>query len=272
MVTYQNDNHHHPSYNMTFSKKEIKALFYKIQVALDEIDESVEERTKLHELDLKPSANDNEELINLIHKTIENFELAQAEVEHHKDEDLFDQLKRLSDKYTDLYPSLQNDADIDAPEFNYEIPKPTKATTTKAVRFKDDPEEPITSDMMGTQPFQPYRDDPGESADEEEVDSRSNHQMFAEHQQTMMRQDQDLDYLHQLISRQHMMGKDIDQELDEQLIILNDLEQGVDNSSFRIQRATTRLNDFRRMARENGSLTTIIILTIILILLLVVLN
>lgn len=261
---------------MPLSKKEIKGLLYKIEVAIDEIEESVAERAKLHELSLQPSSNDNKELTNQVHKVIDNFELAKAEAENSKEEDFYDQLRQLSDRYMDIHSSLEDDTDIDAPGFSYVIPCPPKTTTTKAVRFKDDPEEANTSEMMGTQPFQPYRDVPEEEEEEvgvgEEPDSRSNHQMFAEHQQTMMRQDQDLDYLHRLISRQHMMGKDIDQELDEQLIILNDLEQGVDNSSFRLQRATTRLNDFRRMARENGNLTTIVILTIILILLLVVLN
>ncbi|KAI5967712.1 hypothetical protein CANMA_002892 [Candida margitis] len=260
---------------MPLSRKEVKSLFYKIEVSIEEIEETVEERSKLHELDLQPSANDNAELNNLVHKTIENFELVQAEIEtHYKDNDLYDQLKDLADRYADIYQAIQNDSNIDASEFHYEIPKSSKTAPAKAVRFKDVPNEADTSEMMGTQPFQPYRDDPDEAVqeEEEEEDSRTNHQMFAAHQQTMMRQDQDLDYLHQSISRQHMMGKDIDQELDDQLIILNDLEQGVDNSSLRIQRATTRLNDFRRMARENGSLTTIIILTIILILLLVVLN
>ncbi|KAI5948867.1 hypothetical protein KGF57_005265 [Candida theae] len=265
---------------MPRSKREIEALLYKIDVLVQQIAETIDERAKLRELGLVPSANENEELSNMIHKTVQSLETAQVEVEQQRDENLQSHLRSLSNNYTDVHAAL-TDSGIDAPEFKYETrpppraapPKavPPKAAPSKAVRFKDVPDESDTSEMMGTQPFQPYRDDPEDSL-QEEVDSRSNHQMFAEHQQTMMRQDQDLDYLHRSISRQHRMGKDIDQELDEQLIILNDLEQGVDNSSHRIQRATTRLNNFRRMARENGSLTTIIILTVILILLLVVLN
>lgn len=87
-----------------------------------------------------------------------------------------------------------------------------------------------------------------------------------------MRQDQDLDTLHQLISRQFSMGQDINQELDDQLIILNDLEQGVDQSLSRLDLANRRIRTFRNLMRENGSLVTICTLSIILILLLVVLN
>ncbi|KAG5421018.1 hypothetical protein I9W82_000108 [Candida metapsilosis] len=252
---------------MPSNRKQIKALLYKIDASLQQLEGVVDERTKLHELGLQPSTHENEELSNTIHKTVEYLEQAKKEMEQERDEEIHHDLERLARKYMNIHST--SGSKIEAPEFTYEIPQPSKPPTAKAVRFKDIPDEADTSEMMGTQPFQPYRDDPEEA---EEIDSRSNHQMFAEHQQTMMRQDQDLDHLHQSISRQHMMGKDIDQELDEQLIILNDLEQGVDNSGHRIQRATTRLNDFRRMARENGSLTTIIILTIILILLLVVLN
>lgn len=123
---------------------------------------------------------------------------------------------------------------------------------------------------MGTRHvFKPYKDDPDEQESSEEL---SNHQMFAQHQQTMMRQDQDLDTLHQLISRQFSMGQDINQELDDQLIILNDLEQGVDQSLSRLDLANRRIRTFRNLMRENGSLVTICTLSIILILLLVVLN
>ncbi|EDK42065.1 hypothetical protein LELG_00243 [Lodderomyces elongisporus NRRL YB-4239] len=167
--------------------------------------------------------------------------------------------------------------------------KTTTATPSKSVRFKDTPEvedtgsvPPMlsaqsTSSSLGMTPYTPYADNPIDAEAEAESDSnsttdRSNLQMFAEHQQTMMRQDQDLEVLHQLISHQNRMGRDIDQELDEHMIILNDLELGVDNSELRLHRATRRLNNFRRMARENGSLVTIITLSVILILLLIVLN
>ncbi|WLF76536.1 hypothetical protein PVL30_000238 [Lodderomyces elongisporus] len=167
--------------------------------------------------------------------------------------------------------------------------KTTTATPSKSVRFKDTPEvedtgsvPPMlsaqsTSSSLGMTPYTPYADNPIDAEAEAESDSnsttdRSNLQMFAEHQQTMMRQDQDLEVLHQSISHQNRMGRDIDQELDEHMIILNDLESGVDNSELRLHRATRRLNNFRRMARENGSLVTIITLSVILILLLIVLN
>ena len=69
-----------------------------------------------------------------------------------------------------------------------------------------------------------------------------------------------------------MMSQDINHELDDQLIILNDLEQGVDLSLGRLNSANTRLRHFRTLMRENGSLVTICTLTVILILLLVILN
>lgn len=169
--------------------------------------------------------------------------------------------------------------------------KITDSLSIKSVRFRDQIESDeesneLRSELMGTKPFKPYKDD--ESNNEEfETDydfetasesatlgsiNQSNQELFVQHQQQLLDQDENLDTLHNSIKIQRSMGNNINEELNDHLILLNDLEQGVDSSEYRINRATRNLKTFRSKVRENGSLVTIIILTVILILLLVVLN
>ncbi|KAI5963692.1 uncharacterized protein KGF55_002572 [Candida pseudojiufengensis] len=260
--------------------KEIKSLLYKLRLNIDQIRDLIEERNNLSKLHLEPSTNDNFDLITLFTKTTEYFKLVDDYLLKNKNVEFQDQFDELLEAYNNIYNSLQSDSTIDVSEYKFEkqtnFANHPSNTTTKTVRFKDIPdEEDSPESQMGINQFKPYKDfeqDITEHPQDDQYRDINNHQMFAQHQQTMMRQDQDLDFLHQSISRQNSMGHDINHELDDHIIILNDLEQGVDGSSFRLARATNRINEFRRLARENGSLFTIIILTIILILLLIVLN
>lgn len=263
--------------------KDIKLTISKIKFNLDEISNLQEERSNIYDLDLTPSKNDNFEMISLILKTRQYFTFIEQDMNEYLDDleknGILDEFMNLVNQYTKMFEELSKDSNIDISEYKYVYKRPTSSQNgtepnpvQKSVRFRDTPDDNDASELMGTrQTFQPYKDDPDEdsSAAHEDI---TDHQMFAQHQQTLMRQDQDLDVLHQLISRQHMMGQDINQELDDQLIILNDLEQGVDLSLGRLHTASTRLKHFRTLMRENGSLVTICTLTVILILLLVVLN
>lgn len=259
----------------------------KIRFNLKELESLLEERNNIYDLDLTPSKNDNFELISLLLKTVKYFKFVTKDIDDDinsdEKENIGSELEELVLKYNSIYNELSEDSNLDVSEFKYSFTRSVTTTTTmsknvdipfnnvhKSVRFKDTPDDNDASELMGTRHvFKPYKDDPGEQESSEEL---SNHQMFAQHQQTMMRQDQDLDTLHQLISRQFSMGQDINQELDDQLIILNDLEQGVDQSLSRLDLANRRIRTFRNLMRENGSLVTICTLSIILILLLVVLN
>lgn len=259
----------------------------KIRFNLKELESLLEERNNIYDLDLTPSKNDNFELISLLLKTVKYFKFVTKDIDDDinsdEKENIGSELEELVLKYNSIYDELSEDSNLDVSEFKYSFTRSVTTTTTmsknvdipfnnvhKSVRFKDTPDDNDASELMGTRhEFKPYKDDPDEQESSEEL---SNHQMFAQHQQTMMRQDQDLDTLHQLISRQFSMGQDINQELDDQLIILNDLEQGVDQSLSRLDLANRRIRTFRNLMRENGSLVTICTLSIILILLLVVLN
>ncbi|RCK59007.1 Syntaxin-8 [Candida viswanathii] len=270
------------------TSKDTRLTVSKIRFNLEELGNLLEERTNLNDLDLTPSKNDNFELISLILKTIQYFKFVDKDITNLTDfqekEHLGSEFETLVEQYNEIYSQLSEDSNLDISEYKYTYTRSTSTATAttgdtpannnvhKSVRFKDTPDDNDASELMGTRhAFKPYKDDPDEeeSSSPEDV---SNHQMFAQHQQTMMRQDQDLDTLHLLISRQYMMGQDINHELDDQLIILNDLELGVDQSLSRMDLANRRIRTFRNLMRENGSLVTICTLSIILILLLVVLN
>lgn len=265
------------------TSKDTRLTISKIQFNLEELGNLLEERNNIYELDLIPSKNDNFELISLILKTIQYFRFVNKditdEVNSEEKEHIGSELEELVKEYNDIYNQLSEDSNLDISEYKYSFtPSTTNSKVSsnnihKSVLFKDTPDDNDASELMGTRHvFKPYKDDPYDEDLSTSLEEVSNHQMFAQHQQTMMRQDQDLDTLHQLISRQFSMGQGINQELDDQLIILNDIEQGVDQSLSRLDLANRRIRTFRNLMRENGSLVTICTLTIILILLLVVLN
>lgn len=149
------------------------------------------------------------------------------------------------------------------------------------MRFKDnliedDPEDLAARQqlMSGGTKFRPYTDaeDSETSSIASSFDAQSNQQIFAQHQQQLLDQENDLGFLLDSVRRQHSMGLGINQEIDEHIILLNDLENGVDRAYTRLSQALNRLKSFQKLCKENGSMVTIILLTIILIVLLIVLN
>ncbi|CAK9436286.1 uncharacterized protein LODBEIA_P08440 [Lodderomyces beijingensis] len=278
---------------MSITTKEVRLKLSKLQLLIEELEVAAEERRNLQTLSLTPSANDDDELTSSLGKIVETFTFFESNLNiNNKDAAIRDQFGDLVESYAKVYSQLESDPAVDVSPYKFSRKHAGKPqlSTPKSVRFKELPEENEDVPVMPaaaamSKPFQPYHDDPpsngpaAASESETETDNEmdalhdlSNHQMYAQHQQTMMRQDADLDLLHESVRRQNLMSHDIDDELDEHLVILNDLERGVDDSGFRLERATQRLQTFRQMARENGSLVTIIILSIILLLLLTVLN
>lgn len=267
--------------SMTITQKDIRALFAKLRSFTDQLLATLEERQRLTEtLKLTPSLDDNMDLINLLAKIKKSLQYLHLDISTGHADQFATQFATIVDSYADQLAALSKDAYVDAHEYEYteKISKPEapELTTKKLVRFKDynTDDDNMRSQLMGTQgQIKPYRDDP-EEADAQSLNSvdTSNREMFAQHQQQLLQQDENLDALHESIRVQHSMGRNINDELDDHLILLNDLERGVDDSSSRMGRASLRLKDFRTRVSENGSLVTIIVLSVILILLLVVLS
>jgi syntaxin 8 len=155
-------------------------------------------------------------------------------------------------------PSLQ-------PDFTAAQKKPRPAS--KSVRFSDADDTP---DSNRAQLF-PYRDDP--SQDPENAPDQSgldNQQIHTYHSQVLRDQDDQLDQLGLSIGRQRQLSEQIGEELEGQVLLLDDVEEGVDRHQAQFVRARGRLDRFSRKARENWSLTVIIVLIIILLLLIVI--
>ncbi|KAF3988206.1 hypothetical protein FT663_03520 [Candidozyma haemuli var. vulneris] len=267
---------------MTITQKDIRSSFTKTRSFVDQLSATIEERQRLTEtLKLTPSSDDNLDLINLLAKIKKSLQYLHSDISAGYVDTFAGQFSTLVDSYIAQLDILAKDAYVDAHEYEYteKIAKPDvpDLTTKKSVRFKDydTDEDNMRSQLMGTSgQIKPYRDEPEENSDSQSLQSvdTSNREMFAQHQQQLLQQDQNLDALHDSIRVQHSMGRNINDELDDHLILLNDLERGVDDSGSRLGRASLRLKDFRTKVRENGSLVTIIVLSIILILLLVVLS
>jgi len=88
----------------------------------------------------------------------------------------------------------------------------------------------------------------------------------------MQDQDGQLDVLGQSVRRQRDLSIQMGTELDEQGVLLQDVEGGVDRHQGTLDRARGRLGRVSRSAKDNWSWVTIGILMMILILLIVLLK
>lgn len=269
---------------MTITAKDLRIRLSKISSYLEELSDLLEERQRLISvLRLTPSNDDNLLFISLLSSIKSGLKFVHQDISSGLFEDEVQRYEQLVESYKASLQSLEADPYINVEEyfFTEKLPQPDESTAKKSVRFKDHEDsfndtDQMRSQLMGTSNnFKPYTDDNTDAQSDTHtllsIDT-TNQELFAQHQQQLLEQDQNLDALHSSVRTQHTMGLTINDELDEHLIILNDLERGVDGSYSGLRRATRGINDFRRKARENGSLTTIIVLTVILILLLVVLN
>ncbi|KAF2748119.1 hypothetical protein M011DRAFT_458023 [Sporormia fimetaria CBS 119925] len=137
----------------------------------------------------------------------------------------------------------------------------------KTVRFSD---APSSEDPNRAQLF-PYRDDPDDdSSSMPNQDNLDNQQIHAYHKQVLRDQDDQLEVLGQSIGRQRELSMQIGNELDGQALLLDDVEEGVDRHTAQFQRARGRLDRFARKAKDNWSLTVIVVLIVILVLLIVI--
>lgn len=157
-----------------------------------------------------------------------------------------------------------NNASLSA-DFAAAQKKPRNASKSKSVRFTD--EDPDANDANPAQLF-PYRDDPTDP-DNPSHDDMSNEQIHAYHSEVIRDQDDQLDRLGESIGRQRELTMQMGDELDGQALLLDDVEEGVDRHAAQFRRARGRLERFSRKAKENWSLSVIVVLIIILVLLIV---
>jgi len=105
-----------------------------------------------------------------------------------------------------------------------------------------------------------------------DTDDLSNHQVMQLHQTIMDEQDESLDRLSESVRRQRELSIQIGDELDNQVELLDDIDDGVDRTQRRLNGAKKRLDFVARKAKDNGSLITIAVLIIILVLLIALLK
>ena len=200
---------------------------------------------------------------------------------------LQDQLSTLNTQLTDLTtqfasngttPSATltspNNASL-SPDFTAAQQPPSQkgartSQTSRSVRFTDNPAASSPPDPNRTALF-PYRDDPDDAGppDHRELD---NQQIHTYHAQVMREQDAQLDRLGESIGRQRELSMQIGDELDGQVLLLDEVEEGVDRHQGQFRRARGRLERVGRKARDNWSLTAIVVLIMVLMLLIVVLK
>lgn len=269
---------------------EVQGTLRKIRQYIEDLEENVDERQNLIEvLQLTPSSNDDYEIITLLEKIAKYLNYAHQDIMEVMQVSALDAVRlqdhfnKIVDQYIASVEILDAESHIDISEYRYvSLPFTTYLTATqmlkpqKSVRFTDNVEEEDPVSHQGPGFLRPYSDEVSDlNVEDSEVESLnmvSSQQVFAQHHQMLLEQDSNLDILHESISRQHKMGTMIGSEVEDHLVLLDDLEAGVDDSTQRLARATRGLSRFRKMCRDNGSMATIIILTVILILLLVVLS
>jgi syntaxin 8 len=99
-----------------------------------------------------------------------------------------------------------------------------------------------------------------------------NQQIHAYHSRVISEQDEQLDRLGASIGRQRELSMQIGDELDGQVLLLDEVEEGVDRHAGQFRRARGRLERVSRKARDNWSLSIIVLLIVILVLLIVILK
>lgn len=83
-------------------------------------------------------------------------------------------------------------------------------------------------------------------------------------------QDETLDSLSSAISRQHALSLRVAEELELHSNLLDDTDEVLDRTENNLRRASTRLDDFTRRARDTGSTGLIIGLIVLLVILIVI--
>ncbi|KAH7414125.1 hypothetical protein DE146DRAFT_18484 [Phaeosphaeria sp. MPI-PUGE-AT-0046c] len=244
----------------------------------DHIKLSLLERQRAISLNLSSNSQDAQ-ISRSLEQLRSGIESLESQVQDHEDDAITSQLPRLRSQLSDLTsqfsssststtsPALThpNDPSL-APDFASAQKKPRQSS--KSVRFTDNPSDAADIDPNRASLF-PYRDepDPESAPDHSALD---NQQIHAYHSQVIADQDEQLDQLGASIGRQRELSMQIGDELDGQVVLLDEVEEGVDRHTAQFRRARGRLDRFSRKAKENWSLTVIVVLIIILLLLIMI--
>lgn len=195
---------------------------------------------------------------------LDSLEALENEVQATPDSTLQDQASELRTQYTELEKQFKkasahastnatvtspNDASL-AGDFAHASQMPSKKTKDRRGRspYRDDPEAGgATEEQDGRRDElfgSGYRDEP-EAPDASQLD---NQQIHEQHSQILAEQDTQLDQLGMSIGRQRELSMRIGDELDEQVAMLEDVEEGVDRHQGRLDSAKDRLGRFARKA------------------------
>ncbi|KAF1968354.1 SNARE complex subunit [Bimuria novae-zelandiae CBS 107.79] len=241
----------------------------------DHIKLSLLERQRAISLNLSPNTQDGQ-ISRSLEQLRSGIESLESQVADTADESITSQLPRLRAKLADLSSQFNPNA---PPSTGASAPTPndpslvpaftaaqSKKPASKSVRFTD---TPSSEDDPNRASLFPYRDDPDPSEGPDHS-SLSNQQIHKYHSQVISEQDEQLDALGASIGRQRELSMQIGDELDGQVLLLDDVEEGVDRHAAQFRRARGRLDRFSRKARENWSVTVIVVLICILVLLIVI--
>lgn len=187
-----------------------------------------------------------------------------------------DQVTRLKAQFSDLSSQFHGTQPSDPstltspndPALDADFAAASSRKPSKSVRFTDNDAAPAASGNPQSR-YAPYRDDPAEDEPPDQSDL-SNQQIHEYHRNVLREQDEQLDRLGESIGRQRDLSIQIGDELDDHAMLLDEVDERVDRHQGQLDRAGKRLGNFARKARENWSLTTIVVLIIVLVLLIVI--
>lgn len=149
------------------------------------------------------------------------------------------------------------------------------ASGSKNVRFRDNPSQESLDpqdEANRAALFQDrYKDDDG-AQPPDPTEQMDNQQIHAYHDQIIREQDEQLDRLGESIGRQRYLSMQIGDELEGQIALLDEVDEGVDRQQSRLDSAKRKLNKVGEKAKANWGMTTIIVLIVILVLLIVILK
>ncbi|KAF2447571.1 hypothetical protein P171DRAFT_429201 [Karstenula rhodostoma CBS 690.94] len=245
----------------------------------DHIKLSLLERQRAISLNLSPNSQDSQ-ISRSLEQLRSGIEALESQVQDVSDESISSQLPRLHAQLADLTaqftpstadpsssPTIThpNDPALASDFAAAQSQRPRPSSKPKSVRFRDDDAD---EDDPNRASLFPYRDDPSSTTPDH--DELSNQQIHEYHSRVIDDQDAQLDQLGASIGRQRELSMQIGDELDGQVMLLDDVEEGVDRHAAQFRRARGRLDRFGRKAKENWSLSVIVVLIVILVLLIVI--
>lgn len=255
----------------------------------DHIKLSLLERQRALSLNLSPNTHDGQ-ISRSLEQLRAGIESLESQVHDTADESITSQLPRLHAQLSDLTSQFDRSSSSSPPPSTLTTPNNPSLSSdftaaqqiphlsknpSKSVRFTDNPstaddddDDDDDDDVANRSALFPYRDDPIDAPpDHANLD---NQQIHTYHSRVLADQDDQLDALGASIGRQREISMQIGDELDGQVMLLEDVEEGVDRHAAQFRRARGRLDRFSRKAKENWSLTVIAVLIVILVLLIVI--